>query len=350
MTHGLLGVLIVRAGSTKNRPKNEPSPLARSASVSLAAMFPDIDYALFWLDPYRFITQWHRGITHSLLMVPLWSILLGMLFALIARQSDQWKAFATCCALGLVSHIVVDVITIYGTQLLAPISSHRFALNLTFDLDPWFALVTGIAVIGSFFRRVIARWGIGMLVIYLALQAAFQQVALSIAKQRVGSEIVGTYAIPQPISPFHWKLVIEAQNHFETAYLKILSWESKQGSVGGTANLAFLSAYRSTKTLDWKASTRFGESECDQRLSLEVWQHRGFSGFRRFASLPFVYRIDHSVDQVCVWFADLRHILPQQFPPFRYGMCRFGGVNQWKLFRLKRFTTADREPLPETFE
>lgn len=313
-------------------------------------MFPDIDYALFWLDPYRFITQWHRGITHSLLMVPLWSILLGMLFALIARKLDQWKAFATCCALGLVSHISVDVITVYGTQLFAPISSHRFALNLTFDVDPWFALVTGIGVIASFFRGVFARWGLGVLVIYLVLQTAFQQVALTIVKQRESSGILGTYAIPQPISPFHWKLVIEAPNHFETAYLNILSREADHGPAGGRANVSLLSAYRSTKALDWKVRTRFGESELDRRLSLEVWEHSGFSGFRRFATLPFVYRIDRSADQVCVWFADLRHTLPQQFPPFRYGMCRIRGVNQWKLFRLKRFTKVDREPLPKTFE
>jgi membrane-bound metal-dependent hydrolase YbcI (DUF457 family) len=61
VTHAIIGAVTARACITI---KNEKSPHYGLLFVAaLAAAFPDIDYLLFWVNPYRFITEWHRGVT-----------------------------------------------------------------------------------------------------------------------------------------------------------------------------------------------------------------------------------------------------------------------------------------------
>lgn len=60
------------------------------------------------------------------------------------------------------------------------------------------------------------------------------------------------------------------------------------------------------------------------------------AGFREFAELPVLYRIDQNSAGTCVWFTDLRFVLPDLTPPFRYGMCRSIEGDTWRLRRLPR--------------
>lgn len=346
VTHALLGGLAARVKRQQPHRKDGLSTAARTAAIVTAAAFPDIDYCLFWWDPYRFITDWHRGITHSLLMIPLWSILLGILFALAARKIDQWKVFSRWAAFGLLCHIVADVPTIYGTQVFTPISDYRVALNLTFDFDPWIGLITAMSLIVSLHYQGLARWGIVLLLVYLTMQFFLQRSALVVAKQYQPDEMrldTKIYALPQPISPFHWKLVVEGDDYYQIAYLNFLNTKGQQNTDNGASILSMLSAYQSRYSLVWRRLSRFGEIHSDRKIAMQIWQHDSLAEFRRFAELPVAYRIDRDNSGVCVWFTDLRHILPTWLPPFRYGMCRSVSQNKWQLYRLKRYTENARQ-------
>lgn len=346
VTHVLFAGLIARLPRQQRHRENELSPLARISAVALGAAFPDIDYILFWWDPYQFITHWHRGVTHSLLMIPVWSIVLGVVFAITTRQFRRWGAFSCWCALGLICHIATDVLTIYGTQIFAPLSDYRLALNLTFDIDPWFGLLTGISLVGSYYNKAVARWGVFVLLVYLITQAFFQRYVLSLAEQAErnqqgsGSKI---YAIPQPVSPFHWKLVVEHDDYYDIAYFKLFNSSGGQIFARDKNRFWLLSGYHSEKNLAWYRVHRFGEADSDRKIAIQVWQHDEFSRFRHFARLPALYRIDRDRAGMCVWFTDLRHILPGITPPFRYGMCRISAQNKWQMYRLKRSTKNSRQ-------
>ncbi len=112
---------------------------------------PDLDIVVFpWLDAVGRLL-WHRGESHAL-----WSTLLAALpcAALLARiyrrpaPPREPLAFRVAFAgawLVFASHVLIDVFTVYGTQLLAPFSRHGFGLSNLFIIDP---LYTAPLVLG----------------------------------------------------------------------------------------------------------------------------------------------------------------------------------------------------------
>ena len=81
ITHGIAGALIAKA-VFRGGDVFPPEPVNKSRVITwsfmLAAMFPDSDVLREFLsrDPMLILT-WHRSITHSLVCLPLWSVLLA---------------------------------------------------------------------------------------------------------------------------------------------------------------------------------------------------------------------------------------------------------------------------------
>src|SRR3954462_4045699 len=85
LTHALSGALLARATAPRD-PDADTLPLGRRMVVgALGAAFPDSDVAASYLSPLSYLYH-HRGVTHSLLLLPLWAVLLSLLFAFIWRR------------------------------------------------------------------------------------------------------------------------------------------------------------------------------------------------------------------------------------------------------------------------
>src|SRR5687768_14660921 len=95
---------------------------------SAAAAFPDIDFVLGYISPIVYLEN-HRGVTHSLLLLPVWALLLAWIFSKIARDRRGPAPWFGICAIGLGLHIAGDLITSFGTMVLAPVSRTRFGLG-----------------------------------------------------------------------------------------------------------------------------------------------------------------------------------------------------------------------------
>src|SRR5688572_32407804 len=114
------------------------------AAGFLACAAPDLDFVVGFGGPVSYILN-HRGVTHSVLLLPLWALVLSWLLAKILREPRGWRALYGVCALALFAHIVGDYITSFGTMVFAPLSDWRAALGTTFIIDLWFS---GIIVVG----------------------------------------------------------------------------------------------------------------------------------------------------------------------------------------------------------
>lgn len=139
-THAMLGALVGRAVPAS---ATSISPARHGWIGALAGAFPDIDYLTYWLDPLSFLVQWHRGPTHSLVLLPLWAAVLGSVSARVFAVPRA--AAITLVALAIASHIGADLLTAYGVHLLAPLSSWRPALDISFVVDPIF---TSVVILG----------------------------------------------------------------------------------------------------------------------------------------------------------------------------------------------------------
>lgn len=134
ITHGITGCLVAKAFLSERHGR------IATIAVTLGAVFPDIDIfdRFFYSNELAWLEN-HRGITHSLLALPVFALLLGVLSCVLARRK-KWLLFTCFYAIGIAAHILLDLITSYGTMIWMPASNARAAWDITFILD--FVLTT----------------------------------------------------------------------------------------------------------------------------------------------------------------------------------------------------------------
>ena len=339
LTHALSGALIARA--TAPRPgKPHAIPLSRRIGLGFfAAAFPDLDVVTSWMSPLSYL-YYHRGVTHSLIMLPLWSLLLAWLCTLIWRRGPPWRGYFGVFAWGLGIHIAGDVITSFGTMIFAPFSDARYEISTTFIIDLWFTGIIVAALIAAWVwrrSRMPAMAGFMVLVCYIGLQYAMQQRAEEFGEayaRAAGMNGATVAAQPRPVSPFNWMVVITNGDHYHYSLVNLV--RSEPLTVGADAGfIRKLSApYLPVDQAVWNVASRFGTAPAEARAAREAWSQPEFAFFRWFALYPVLYKVEPGNPELCVWFHDLRFFTPGRATwPFRYGVCR-EGAGEWKPFQL----------------
>lgn len=339
LTHALSGALLARATGPKNPRPDQLPRRARLWVGFLAAAFPDSDFALLFLDPLTYLTT-HRGVTHSIVMLPLWAALLAAAFMYLARRKYPWRAFVGVCALGIGAHIAGDVITAFGTMVLAPLSDWRAQFPTTFIIDPYFtAIIVGGLVASAYWRaaRAPAAIGLALLAAYVGFQGLLYGRALAVAEAYAAGQAlrdVKVEAIPQPFSPFHWLAVVIGPDDYRLSYVSLTRERIPEPPPAGAYWFQrILAAYYPVRDALWTKVPRFGAPETATAAE-QAWYSEALAPYRRFALLPAVYRVDRRSARLCVWFQDLRFALPGRTPPFRYGACRDAADTAWRVYRL----------------
>src|SRR5262249_7938971 len=109
-------------------------------SLMVGAIFPDSDVfrELFSKDDLLILT-WHRSITHSLVCLPIWALALAALTRWLVRwrkwEAPAFAALTGIYALGILSHILLDLVTSFGTMVWSPLKWSRPAWDLIFIID-----------------------------------------------------------------------------------------------------------------------------------------------------------------------------------------------------------------------
>jgi len=347
LTHALIGALVGRSLPASNNGVNANQ---RTIAGAVSAAFPDIDYLTFWLDSLGFLNDWHRGPTHSLVLLPLWALLLGWIWGRVFDRRQATRQLVLIAALALGSHILTDLVTVYGTAILSPLSDWRPGLGITFVIDPWLtvplAIVLWLSLLWNDAR--LSRVGLLLLVCALGGHALLQRAAERVGRDYAAAHMMdpsAVRAIAQPLSPLHWKIVVpDAHGHY-LAHVRLTERAAFPPVLAEWLGLGkLLHAYRASDDAEWRQYLLFDESMEDATLVRSAWQHPLLSRFRQFAALPTLYRIDRTTAGLCVWFTDLRFTLPSLLPAFRYGLCRTDRNAPWQLFRIRLFTDADIEP------
>src|ERR1700730_8329593 len=152
ITHGIAGALLSKA-LFNGDDLFASRPITRQRLVTwstmLGAIFPDSDVVrdIFSHDDLLVIA-WHRSITHSLLCLPVFALLLAALTRWIARWrkwgTPSFLALSGIYAAGILSHILLDLVTSFGTMVWSPLKWSRPAWDLIFIVDFTF---TGILLV-----------------------------------------------------------------------------------------------------------------------------------------------------------------------------------------------------------
>ena len=319
------GALLARATGTANRAMPR-----RMAAGFLACAAPDLDFVAGFAGPVSYIVN-HRGVTHSLILLPLWALGLSWLIAKIVREPDTeeragWQALYGITALAIAAHIGGDLITSYGTMILAPLSDWRAGLGTTFIIDLWF---TGIIVLGLIATAVMwrSRWpavaALAVLLGYVAFQYTQREQALELARRHAwpGARVD---VQPRPVTPFNWTLFVSDDEKHEYAHVNLVRTEPRRYAPGDGFIARVDAPYMPVHQAIWVRRSRYGE--VDERRGREAWNSAPMAPLRWFYALPAF----DGANERCVWFVDLRFMTPgREAMPFRYAACREGAG--WRL-------------------
>jgi len=110
----------------------------------IGSQIPDSD-GLFRLKGNATYIRMHRGISHSLPLLPVWTALITLLLTLLFRGLPLWH-IVMWVGIAVVFHVFTDLFNAYGTQALWPLSKKWISWNIIHIFDP-FIFFTHVAAI-----------------------------------------------------------------------------------------------------------------------------------------------------------------------------------------------------------
>jgi inner membrane protein len=338
LTHALSGALLARA-TAPAQSDEKTLPLGRRLLIGFfAAAAPDLDYVINFVGPVEYILH-HRGLTHSIFLLPLWALLLAWLCAAIWRDRP-WKAYFGICAMGIGIHIAGDWINSFGTMMLSPFSDARIGIGTTFVIDLWFTgIILAGLLAGAAWRRspVPAIAGLAALCGYVAFQGVLHQRAIEWGEAyafKSGLKGAEVTAQPRPVSPFNWMVLVKDGEEVRYSLVNLARREPRRLAADAGFIARLDAVYLPLAEAQWVHATRFGASDAERAIARAAWNQPQFAFYRWFAEHPVLLRVDAGNPSTCAWFQDLRFFTPgRQSWPFRYGMCQEDG-GRWELFHL----------------
>ena len=193
---------------------------------------PDLDVLLTpFQDSVQFLVH-HRGLSHSLSAVVVTTPLLSWGFARWYRHSPGYWRWFSFFFLVLLTHILLDCCTVYGTQLFLPFSDWRIAWSSIFIIDPLYTIPFLACVTACLFLRRTSRWrraincaGLVLSSGYLALtivnKSHVERVfAGALARQQVDARRF--MSCPTPLNNVLWYGIAEDEQGYHVGLYSLL--------------------------------------------------------------------------------------------------------------------------------
>jgi inner membrane protein len=358
LTHALSGALVARLLCARPEPGPAAEPAGTPARFSaawdrrpgalapwqavtvgfLAAAFPDIDSFAQLAGDMAYLRH-HRGITHSVLMAPLWALAIAWLMAFAFRslrtRPGGWKPLFPIALVAIWLHIAGDWITQFGTMLLEPFSDARFGLGAMFIIDLTFSglLLAGLVLAAIWPRR---RWpaalGLVAACAWVSLAWVGKQEAQAVGEQHARALGVagqpGTWVdtMPRPASPFNWTVTVFDGERYHLAHVNTRRTAPLVVSDDDHFIRRFSAPYQPVAQAQWQTVPKFGAADTPAWVRV-AWEHEQLATYRWFAQAPALasaseQRAADGGLERCAVFRDLRFEFPGRGePPFRYGVC-----------------------------
>jgi inner membrane protein len=200
---------------------------------AIAGTIPDLDvFTKFIVSDKMSSLLMHRAFSHSFLFAFSMAPLFGYSLHKIFKQSKaSFKNWTILFFWGFLTHILLDVQTTYGTQLLWPFHN-RLAISNVFVVDPFYTVPFLIFVIVLMFykrtnpkRAKINRLGLyissGYLVLTLLIKVyTYQKFTKNLAVQNINYNRIETG--PTPLNAILWYANVETDDNYYVGYYSLL--------------------------------------------------------------------------------------------------------------------------------
>lgn len=212
-----------------------PAGQRRKALLVGAALgtLPDMDVLIDYGDAVANFT-YHRGFSHSLLVLPPFAALLWLVlrrwWAPVREQPLRWLAIIV---LALVTHPLLDAHTAYGTQLLWPFEPTPAMWATLFIIDPLFTLplLVGVAVVAL---RPASAATIRACLLLSTLYLGWSWVAQATVARHVevalaarGIPDAPAFVVPTPFNTLIWRVVVQTEDGYLEGFDSLLTDEDR---------------------------------------------------------------------------------------------------------------------------
>ena len=192
----------------------------------VVATLPDLDVLIDHGDAVQNMVR-HRAESHALFWLSLATPPIAFGVAALHRERDRFGRWLLAIWLALVTHPLLDAMTIYGTRLLLPFDDTAYGIGSLFVIDPLYTLPLVVGLGGLLLARDGRRgrtWnaaGLVLSTLYAGWSLVAQQQALAIAERSLaaqGIEADAVLATPAPLQTVLWRLVAATPDRLYEAH------------------------------------------------------------------------------------------------------------------------------------
>jgi inner membrane protein len=197
---------------------------------AVAGTLPDLDVLIDHGDPISNMVL-HRAETHAPFWLTLFSLPMAAAIAWLHGDGAIWRRWWLAIWLALVTHPLLDAMTVYGTQLLLPFSNRPLGVGSIFIIDPLYTLPLLVGIVWALASRG-SRLGLRANAAGLVLSTAYlgwgvlaqqhvQQVAReTLAAQGIGAERV--LVVPTAFNSVLWRVLAVEGAHYHEGFYSLL--------------------------------------------------------------------------------------------------------------------------------
>jgi membrane-bound metal-dependent hydrolase YbcI (DUF457 family) len=234
-THAFTSLALAQAGERR-------LPRFGTAMLIVSGVVPDLDFASYFAGPSAFL-RFHRTALHSATGAAVAACVIAGAFCALDRKLPAKKAAQTktrapltfaaavaTCAIGAAGHMVLDLASGVGVQLLWPFRVHWSAGDLVTNFDPWILLLLIAGLLLPLLFRLVheevgdRRRGRGAsraAIVTLLLVAAYlgaradlhsRAIDLLLSREFHGRVPLEAGAFPVSSTPFGWRGIAVTDN------------------------------------------------------------------------------------------------------------------------------------------
>ena len=201
---------------------------------AVGGTLPDLDVFIDHGDAVRNMVL-HRAETHSIFWLTLFSLPLAVVVAGVHKEWGIWRRWWLAMWLVLVTHPLLDTMTVYGTQLALPFTDYPYGVGSVFIIDPLYTVPllvgAGLALAARGSVDGVARGlrantaGLVLSTAYLAWSAVAQQYVERIARHALvqqGIDVEQLLVTPAPLNTLLWRVVVMSGAHYHEGFYSVL--------------------------------------------------------------------------------------------------------------------------------
>lgn len=208
------------------------TPIGRAALWgAVCGTLPDLDALIDHGDPVLNMTL-HRGATHALFWLALASPLIALAIAGLHGELDRLKRWWLAVSLALLTHPLIDVMTVYGTRLALPFTDEPYGVGSIFIIDPLYTLPLLVGVALAVWRRDRLRWnvvGLTLSTLYLGWGVIAQAQVRDAAQQALAAQGLAADRVlvtPTAFNSVLWRVVAIEDGRYHEGYRSLLDGDA----------------------------------------------------------------------------------------------------------------------------